>query len=106
MSESENPAIFLALLAFLALLDCFSSCICFVCFACAALVLCLCWLWLFFPSDDCDKKKGRTVLVLPLFVRGLFPLLLFGFNSQPFLYLVKIKAENIIQLGCAYPLRV
>ena len=59
----------------------FSSCDCFCCLSCVlscgcclgcfAPVVCgfrLCCWWFFFPSDDCDKKKGRTVLARPLFV--------------------------------------
>ena len=38
---------------------------CFACLVCFAPVVCgLCCWWLFFPSDDCDKKKGRKGLCL------------------------------------------
>ena len=65
------PPIFLALLACFALVVALRGLSCY----CFALVLCWLWLccwWLFFPSDDCDKKKGRTLLARPLFVRGLW----------------------------------
>ena len=52
----------------------------------------------FFPYGRMRKKKGRKVFLRPLLsCCGLwFPLLLFGFNSQPFLYLVKVEAKYII----------
>ena len=58
-----------------------SSCICLYCVCCfdpALCVLCLCWLcglccwWFFFPLDDMTKRKGAPLLMLPLFVRGLW----------------------------------
>ena len=64
----------------------------FVCFACVGCVVG----GSFSLRMIATKRKGAPLLVFPLFVRGLFPLLLFGFNSEPFLYLVKVKAENII----------
>ena len=101
--KSENPAIFLALLAFLALLDCFSSCICFVCFACAALVLCLCWLcglccWLFFPSGDMTKRKGKR-FACPLFVGcGWFYMFSAAFKAPSFDF---EKIQPAPQVRCA-----
>ena len=65
--EKRKPANFLAL----AVAYCGLSCVCcFACLVCFAPVVCgLCCWWLFFPSDDCDKKKGRKGFSLrPLFV--------------------------------------
>ena len=61
------------------------------------LVLSLCGLLFLFPLRYVRKKKGRNSL-RPLLscCRLLFPLLLFGFNSQPFLYLVKVEAKYVI----------
>lgn len=74
--KSEKPAILLALLA---LLDCFAlavACIVFV--ASPLFFVCFGWVVLlvvaFFPFGLYDKKKGRTVLARPLFVRGLLSL--------------------------------
>ena len=52
----------------------------------------------FFPYGRMRKKKGRKVFLRPLLscCGLLFPLLLFGFNSQPFLYMVKVEAKYII----------
>lgn len=62
----------------------------------------------FFPYGCISKKRGRKVFLRPLLscCGLLFPLLFFGFNSQPFLYLVKIESEYIIQLCFAYSLRI
>ena len=49
-------------IGFIGLLCSFSFlyCYCFACLDCFALVVC--WSWVSFPSDDCDKKKGRNFL--------------------------------------------
>ena len=87
-TEKRKPAHFISFIGFLGLLQLLRSLSRFVllllcsCCLCASLVLVV-WVVLlvvFFPFGRYDKKKGRTVLALPLFVRGLFPLLLFGFN--------------------------
>ena len=66
--RKRNPANFLAL----AVAYCVLPCVCRVgcCFGCFACVGCglwwlCCWCWLFFPSDDCDKKKGSAVIGVP-----------------------------------------
>ena len=76
-SEKRKPANFLAL----AVAFCVCRLGCCGCFAPVVCVLRLCWLcflcWVvllvaFFPFGRYDKKKGHTVLALPLFVRGLW----------------------------------
>ena len=80
-TEKRNAAHFLGLLR---------SCYCFSWFVLWLLLCscCLCWLcallglWVvlvavLFPFGRYDKKKGRTVLVRPLFVRGLWACYMF-----------------------------
>ena len=79
-ARKRNAAYFCGLRSYI-----FSSCICLLWFAlCLSLgllwLLCSCCLWwlcglllvAFFPFGRYDKKKGRTLLARPLFVRGLW----------------------------------
>ena len=76
-TEERNAAYFLGFIGSVGFLGLLRSCCCFswfvlcCCLGCFAPVVCGfllgCWRF-FFPSDDCDKKKGRTVLARPLFV--------------------------------------
>ena len=80
--KSENPAIFVGFASIF--VDCFALSAlavasivvaCLVVLDCFVPVLCgflLCCWWFSFPSDDMTKRKGAPLLVLPLFVRGLW----------------------------------
>ena len=86
-TEKRKTCNFIGFIGFIGLLR---SCCCFSWFvlwlllrSCCLFALVGLWVVVFFPSDDCGKKKGRTVLARPLFVPGLLYLVaaLYSANS-------------------------
>ena len=100
-SEKRNAAHFLGLLRF-------GSCVCFMWFALLLLRSCsLCWLCfvvvvllvVLFPFGRYDKKKGRAVLVRPLFVGcGGFYMFSAAFKASSFDF---EKIQPAPQVKCA-----
>ena len=105
------PFVFALCLCFCSSLSCFFACPLVLCLSFLSLFVGCSWVsfWVvvsFSLTDDQTKREGAKCCPLRPRLSCCGLLLLFGFNSQPFPYLVKVEAEYIIQLYGAYSLRI